>query len=69
LVKVLSVSTRTCAAGVALRLAAFLNDGHGQKADGDLFAGRGDHVQLAGVGRWHDFLGQADQAVGLAGHG
>ena len=36
-------------AGIALRLAAFLHDRHRQEADGDLFAGGGDDIQLARI--------------------
>ena len=42
--------------------------GHGQQGNGHLLAGRGDDVEFARIGRWGDLLGQADQAVGFAGH-
>jgi hypothetical protein len=56
------------AAGVAAGLDAELLEGHAQQTDGDLFAGGDHHVELAGAGIGADFLGQGDQAVGLAAH-
>jgi hypothetical protein len=41
---------------------------HRQQADGDLFAGGDDHIQLARIGMFLDFTGKADQTVGLAAH-
>ncbi len=55
-------------AGIALGLDAHVHQRHRGQRDRDLLAG-GDHrVEFARVGFRHDFLGQVDQAVGLAGH-
>src|SRR5690606_37166238 len=65
------------AVGLDAHLGAGIGDGwdtnglelHGQQANGDLFAGGKDHVQLPRVGLGAHILGQADQAVGLPAHG
>nr|GEU28296.1 hypothetical protein [Tanacetum cinerariifolium] len=59
---------RNLPAGVGHGLLADRQQRHRQQADRDLLAGGGDHVQFARVGLGLDFLGQADQAVGLARH-
>ena len=56
------------AAGVAAGFDAELLEGHAEQTDGDLFAGGNHNVELAGAGGRADFLGQRDQAVGLAAH-
>jgi hypothetical protein len=46
-------------AGKALGFYTLRMHGHGQQGDGDLLAGRGDHVEFAGVRGRRNFLGQA----------
>ena len=36
--------------------------------DVDLFAGGGDHIELATIGGVRELAGQAEQAIGFAGH-
>ena len=51
-------------AGEADGLFAKALDGHGHEGDGDLLAGRQQHVHLAGRRMIADFAGQVDQLIG-----
>ena len=59
LVNALSVRMRTCAAGVAARLAAHLLQRDRQQADRHLLAGGGDDVELARIGVGRDLAARA----------
>jgi hypothetical protein len=56
-------------AGVGARRAADGLQRHGQQGDGDLLAGGQQHVEFPRRRPRLQGLGQADQPVGLAGHG
>ena len=56
-------------AGVALGVNADVFQGHGQQADGHLFAGSKDDVEFARIGMLLHFVRQCDQSVGFAAHG
>ena len=56
------------AAGVALRLEPGLHQRHRQKPDGDLLAGRSDHIEFARVGTGLNFARQRDEPVGFSTH-
>ena len=43
-------------------------ESHREQADGDLFAGTCNDVELPGIGIGHDFFGKRDEAIGFSAH-
>ena len=56
-------------AGVALGVNTDVFQGHGQQADGYLFAGSENDVKFARIGMFLHFVRQCDQSVGFTAHG